>query len=245
MSINPEKFQESITNELEVVKDRVRNLIGDAHWGEEGRFKEAVLKNVIRRFLPSSLSIGTGFIVKSKKVSGSTEIGVSKQVDIIVYNNRIPVLFCEGDFIITTHTNVKATVEVKTKVTNSNFQEILRKSVENAKFMGNRIFNGIFAYDYEKTTDWVASLTRILEGLSGDGKYVNHMALGPQVFVKHWNQGATVNSDTCNSDFYGIYDFSSRANENGSRGEPRKLSFSYFISNLLYDIFGDQLSDRV
>jgi len=27
MSINPEKFQESITRELEVVKDRVRNLI--------------------------------------------------------------------------------------------------------------------------------------------------------------------------------------------------------------------------
>jgi len=60
--ISPEKFQESITKELEVVRDRVRNLIGDAHWGEEGRYKEAVLKNVIRRFLPSNLSIGTGFV---------------------------------------------------------------------------------------------------------------------------------------------------------------------------------------
>ncbi|MCW4043504.1 MAG: hypothetical protein NWE90_07260 [Candidatus Bathyarchaeota archaeon] len=50
MNINPEKFQKSITEELEVVKDRVRNLIGSAHWGEEGKYKEAVLTNVMRRF---------------------------------------------------------------------------------------------------------------------------------------------------------------------------------------------------
>jgi len=91
MNINPEEFQESITNELEVVKNRVRNLIGDAHWGEEGRFKEAVLGNVIRRFLPSDLSIGTGFIARNR----NTTVEVSKQADIIVYNNRIPVLFCQ------------------------------------------------------------------------------------------------------------------------------------------------------
>jgi len=46
-------FQKSITKELDIVKNRVRSLIGNAHWGEEGRYKEAVLKTVINRFLPN------------------------------------------------------------------------------------------------------------------------------------------------------------------------------------------------
>lgn len=44
--INPEKFRISITQEIDSIKDRVRNFIGDANWGEEGRYKEALLKNV-------------------------------------------------------------------------------------------------------------------------------------------------------------------------------------------------------
>ncbi|MRG88149.1 hypothetical protein [Salinibacillus xinjiangensis] len=38
------EFQKTISKELYTIKDRVKNLIGDAHWGEEGRYKESVLK---------------------------------------------------------------------------------------------------------------------------------------------------------------------------------------------------------
>ena len=55
--IDPKEFQKSITKELDTIKNRVRNLIGSSHWGEEGRYKEAILRNVIKRFLPSNLSI--------------------------------------------------------------------------------------------------------------------------------------------------------------------------------------------
>ena len=41
--IDAKKFQESITKELDTVKDRVRRLIGSSHWGEEGKYKEAIL----------------------------------------------------------------------------------------------------------------------------------------------------------------------------------------------------------
>ena len=49
MPINQDtkKFQESITQELNTIKDRVRNLIGNKHWGEEGRYKEVILRNVL------------------------------------------------------------------------------------------------------------------------------------------------------------------------------------------------------
>ena len=39
------KFYESLNNELIAIKDRVRNLIGDVHWGADGEHKEAILKN--------------------------------------------------------------------------------------------------------------------------------------------------------------------------------------------------------
>jgi hypothetical protein len=109
----------------------------------------------------------------------------------------------------------------------------------------NRIFNGIFAYDYEKATDWVRRLEDVLEGLGEDGEYVNHISLEPHVFVKHWDRRTLVNPHRCNSDFYGIYDFSSGTSEISDRREIKKLSFSYFISNLLYAISGNTLNDRV
>ena len=77
MNTSPEKFQKSITDELKVVQDRVRHLIGSAHWGEEGRYKEAALRGVIKRFLPTNISLGTGFIVK--KENGEIEISNLRQ----------------------------------------------------------------------------------------------------------------------------------------------------------------------
>ena len=99
VSQNAISFQRSVTKELSVVKNRVRDLIGDANWGEEGRYKEAILRNVIKRFLPQNLSVATGFVVR--------DIVVSKQLDIIVYDNNYPLLFSEGDFIVTSPDNVR------------------------------------------------------------------------------------------------------------------------------------------
>jgi hypothetical protein len=100
---NPLEFQKSITDELKALQNRVRNLIGNANWGDEGRYKEAVLRNVIKNFLPSNISLGTGFII-DKKNDG--EIAKSTQIDIIVYDNTYPVLFSSGDIVITTPANV-------------------------------------------------------------------------------------------------------------------------------------------
>ena len=56
---NLPEFQKSIGNELLTIRNRVRNLIGSAHRGEEGRYKESVLKKMIREYLPHNLSIGS------------------------------------------------------------------------------------------------------------------------------------------------------------------------------------------
>jgi hypothetical protein len=54
-------FHRSLCDELKAIKDRVRNLI--QHWPTDGAFKESALRSVLRRHLPESVYIGTGFVV--------------------------------------------------------------------------------------------------------------------------------------------------------------------------------------
>jgi len=225
--IDPKEFQMSITKELNTIKNRVRNLIGDQHWGEEGRYKEAILRNVIKRFLPNNISIGTGFVIKKD----NNEPLISKQIDIVIYDNTIPVLFSEGDFVVTTYRNVKGIIEVKTKIGNNELEEIIQKAEENGKLIGKYIFNGIFSYEFEGNID-SDTIDRALKKARG---YVNHISLGPNVFIRFWK-----NEDRnrlhppvreCNNDFYNIYDLEG-------------LSFSYFISNLLELTSLSSLDDR-
>ena len=225
--IDAKKFQKSITKELDTVKDRVRNLIGSSHWGEEGKYKEAILRNVIRRFLPANLSLGTGFVIR--KDNNRTQI--SNQIDIIVYDNTIPVLFSEGDFVITTYKNVKAIIEVKTKIRNSNLQEIIEKAKENGKLIVKDAFNGIFSYEYDDNIN-SSYVDDVLKSTKG---HVNHLSLGKDKFIRFWKKEDRNRLSppviNCEGDFYNIY-------------KLKGLSFSYFISNLLDMACSEKLDDR-
>ncbi|WP_379964901.1 DUF6602 domain-containing protein [Epilithonimonas sp. UC225_85] len=238
---NIRRFQESITQELEVTKNRVRDLIGNRHWGEEGRYKEAILKNVIKNFLPSNMSIGTGFIVDSRNPDN-----ISKQIDIILYDNTYPVLFSEGDFIITTLKNVKALIEVKSRLNPTTLRDVIvqfEESVSMLDFKSNyqfrldgryknyrtKIFLGVFAFDFDGNVE----NTHIKNYLSDSDGLVNHFSLGTNIFIKKWKNIEGLNLQPLidlKKDFYNIY-------------EINNLSFSYFISNLM-DISTGGLNDR-
>ena len=226
------EFQKSITEELNVVKNRVRNLIGNRHWGEEGRYKEAILKNILRKFLPKNISVGTGFIINSNNHNR-----ISKQIDIIIYDNSYPVLFSEGDFIITTMKNVKGIIEVKSNIGNgkNTFQNVIKQFDESIEpiqnNIGNRkLFLGIFAFKFNEN---IESET-IDKTLRLSAKKVNHISLGKKYFIRRWKKQDAHRLHPpvidCDSDFYNIY-------------EIADLSFSYFIANLI-DIVCGGLNDR-
>lgn len=232
---NARLFQESITQELDSIKNRVRNLIGNAHWGEEGRFKEAVLKNVLKKFLPSNLSVGTGFILKAIGQNDEENI-LSSQLDIIIYDNTKPVLFCEGDFIITTTSNVRAILEVKSRITANSFLQVVQQFdnsitdfIDEFNEREQKIFAGIFAFDF---TGNIQS-AHIEDALRNSRLIVNHISLGRDYFIRKWirdeRDRLAVQVD-CEGDFYNYYNITD-------------LSFSYFIANLI-DITCGGLSDR-
>lgn len=240
MPQNLPEFQKSIGKELLTIKDRVRNLIGNAHRGEEGRYKESVLKKMIREYLPHNLSIGSWFIV-SKNADNSH---ISKQIDILIYDNSYPVVFRDGDFVIITQDMVKAIIEVKSRIYssgNNNLEDIVNKfdRLEHFEILKegireNWVFSWIFAYEKEMKED---RLTKKDNYGPIQLKYVNHISLWNNIFFKarkERNQKVNPHRDSeidWSHPFFNIY------NING-------YSFGYFLSNLLHIVSSQNLEER-
>ncbi|RYE55983.1 MAG: hypothetical protein EOP48_09015 [Sphingobacteriales bacterium] len=235
------RFQRSITKELGAIKDRVRDIIGPANWGEDGRFKEAILRKTIKQFLPSNLNIGTGFIVKKDHLFDSRQSVVSSQLDIIVYDEKSPVIFREGDFVILTESAVRAVVEVKTKAVNysSDSDNSLNRIIE--KFNRLRTFEsfnplrgekkkfvGLFCFEYDGNFE----SSRIDEAFQLSNGLVNHVSLGPNFFVRYWESTVGLMPPV---------DYDGRCY---IRYNIDSLSFSYFISNLLHIVSDEDPIER-
>ncbi len=242
MDPNVRRFQESITQELVVTKDRVRDLIGAANWGEEGRYKEAILIKTISQFLPSNLKIGTGFILGNDDHQFGQEGRMSSQLDIIVYDDKTPFIFKEGDFVILTESSVRAVIEVKAKLTNysADNENSLNKIVDKLNrlrtfptFINNgqnrKKFVGIFSFDHTEsfTADRIEEALRTSDGL------VNHICLGPTKFIRFWEN--TVNLDPPVVGYRGRCYI---------KYNLPNLSFSYFISNLLHIVADEDPVER-
>ena len=182
MNIDYEKYVRSISDELTAEKNRVRNLIADRHWGEEGRYKEVILRDCIEEKLPGYAECGTGFVVNEQGE-------ISTQIDIIVFNLDIPVLFRKKDFVIVSSEAVFGIIEVKTTFR----LECIDKACENGKFLKKSAFNGIFVYD----DDNVQSDTKIqniaYDVWEGKGS-VNNICIGTDYFIKYWREHEVLNN---------------------------------------------------
>jgi len=208
------EYQKSISKELIAIKDRVRHFIGSANWNEEGRYKESILIDSLKKVLPTHVGVGTGFIIDE---NGS----ITKQIDIIVYDSRIPLLFRKDAFVITTKECVYGIIEVKTKLDNTSFITTIDNSLHNGIIVNEEsrknIFNAIFCYESNVTY----SQTLKMKLLSTNG-VVNHISLGENKFLRFWEKGNPASTYLRNH--YGVY-------------EIIELSFGYFISNLVAHVY--------
>jgi hypothetical protein len=108
-------YFESVTGELNALKNRVRQIIGKSHWQTDGESREAVLRNVLRRHVPSNVAVGRGFVVSAE--------ACSPQIDILLYDAAKPVLYREGDLALVTADAVLGIIEVKSRLTARNSRQ--------------------------------------------------------------------------------------------------------------------------
>ncbi|MGD9782546.1 MAG: DUF6602 domain-containing protein [Kiritimatiellia bacterium] len=146
--MNPVEYFKDMSREFRAVQNRIRNLIGDAHWPSDGAWKESVLRTCVRRYLPPSFVVGSGFIV--------TPDGVSNQIDLLICSDAAPILFRDGDFIITTADAVRAAVEVKTHISGAELRDALIKlnnvsHLVRLRCVHPKPFLGLFSYDATET----------------------------------------------------------------------------------------------
>ncbi len=210
-------YRESISNELISIKDRVRDFV--THFPEDGRYKEIILKNVLLKHLPKTVSIGTGFVMCENHRPTS-------QIDIIIYDNRIPPLFQVDDFVIVVKESVLGIIEVKSKLYKGKFNEINKKAHENGQLIIGennlkQLFNGIFAYETDLDSNDCFLSNPIILSLKEYHGQVRDICFGKDIFMKYWHSDTQRNftqDEHCG--FYKLED----------------LSFGYFISNLLESI---------
>lgn len=80
------EYQQSVALEFQAYKNRVRNMIGNHHWGEDGRYKEVLLMNYLRRILPNTVSVGTGFVRVDDKITSQIDIILKKFYNVWLVN---------------------------------------------------------------------------------------------------------------------------------------------------------------
>ncbi|WP_124775608.1 DUF6602 domain-containing protein [Micromonospora inaquosa] len=113
---------ESLTARVELLE----RLLRGSHYPSLGQYKERVLAETIRGYLPTSVQVGTGFVLfphnNSSNLAKSeffdplnqSAYSISRQCDVLVYDvSQIPPVFRDGDFVVVRPEAVRAVIEVK------------------------------------------------------------------------------------------------------------------------------------
>jgi len=171
------KYFDSLSREIDSLKNRVRNLKHGKHWLTDGEWKESVIRQILRRNLPRTVEVGRGFVVTSK--------ASSKQIDVLVYDASKPVLFRDGDLAFVTPDVVHGIVEVKTSIDPSAFEKALKKLCKDIELIrlhpNTRAFAAVFAFESKggDSSRYLETLFRIsttwnkrLDVLNNDLEYI-------------------------------------------------------------------------
>ena len=229
--MNVEAHFESLTRELEALRDRVRLFsVATPHWQTDGEWKESVLRATLRRYLPSNIEPLRGFVVTPDRGTG--------QVDILLYDNRKPVLFRDGDLVFVTADAVLGIVEVKSEIRDRYaLKEALESLAEDAEVIRSAsrsertLFVGLFSYQTglgaSRYRDILDDLQYIARGCRK--RIVSYVSLGCSDFSMFWENSP--DDESPNYDTWHSYELHDRA-------------AGYFISNLIYNVSTESVEDN-
>lgn len=132
----------SASNKINEMIGNIQHLIGNNdRWCGMGLYKEILLQEILRIFLPEQYGVGTGFVIYDNKISS--------QIDVIVYDKikakKSANFLKYGAFVILDSNSVMGIIEVKSTYYFSRcpIDKILSTKLD----IGENIFAGIFAFN--------------------------------------------------------------------------------------------------
>ena len=138
---------------------------------------------MLRGYLPPSVVVGSGFVV--------TPDGPSSQIDVLIIDDAAPVLFRDGDFVISTADAVRAVIEVKTCVPKAKLLPALTKlshisALLRKRCLHRRPFIGLFSYEPtdappEEVLEWL----KLENGTMSDYE-ITALSFGNSQFYRYW-----------------------------------------------------------
>lgn len=194
-------YLESWGLELTARQNRVRLLIGDAHWLSDGHHKEAILRDFLQRYLPHEVACSTGFVRAA--TAGKR---CSPEVDILLYSARVHLpYFTEGGISIVDPASVLATLEVKSSFSAPTLRDALenikatRALAAPEKLAASNLWSGLFFYDLpasrtlESAVDTLTeSLRAVLDPRADKDHYPTCVVLGQNSLVFPTSDGSAV-----------------------------------------------------
>ncbi|MCC6525917.1 MAG: hypothetical protein IT373_24935 [Polyangiaceae bacterium] len=109
MRSNMQHYFQSLSAELDVQADRVRALIGEAHWLSDGGHKEALLRGLVEKHMPSGTIVTRGFLVGPLSPENC-----SREQDLLVLDcSSDPPLFNYGGLVVTSPDHAYGCLSVK------------------------------------------------------------------------------------------------------------------------------------
>lgn len=164
---NLNAFLESWGQELAARQNRVRSLIGNAHWLSDGHHKEAILRDFLSRYLPNEVECTTGFVR-----SAVEERRCSPEIDILLFSPRLhPPYFAEGGISIVDPSALLANLEIKSTFSSGPLNDALenikitRSLVVGDKGSPSDLWSGLFFYDLPESRTLESTLDTLLDSM--------------------------------------------------------------------------------
>ena len=170
--------------ELEARANRVRQLIGDAHWLSDGHHHEAIVREFLTRHLPTGVSVSRGFVV-----STTGQRYCSPEIDILITDPAAhPPLFSESDLRIVVPSCVIAHFAIKASFSKSNLIDDLTniaitQSVIANSADANRVWRGICFFEVADSRDSKSILKTVEDALIATSQ--NLQSKNPEIFAKN------------------------------------------------------------
>lgn len=183
--------------EFDSISDRIRQLIGESHWLSDGKHKESILMNFLRKYTLDSFVYSSGFIV-----SHDIDSPQSGEIDILVASPQKGVpWFVDSGILIAPPESIVAHIHVKSnyqkKALEDIFNSICKANLSLSKNDSNpSVLDDIWSSGFFFSQQTSPNLTLIEEHIKSCSKDLKSTLFLPNAIFIHPDISIIINRST-------------------------------------------------